>query len=241
MKHLTAMAICLIAIGVLGFTYILCAKWSFKLNSWTLPVGAAIFFPPLLVLVYQSGYLHIRHFIISMAFLLILIGLCLAALFERSRVGAMVCLIFLASFVVANTMHTRKLLAWGRGSYSTAIHYMQQNSSGNAVTVSGDHPFRIPFTISFYAPLSKIPKEIRYFNLEELPAGGPEWMIFHNLSEGDDSATPPPQMSDVVGNRYVLTKDYPAAPLSGLHWFIYHNLSKIPSAQNTRKNAEKYK
>jgi hypothetical protein len=222
----TAMVVCLVVVGVLAFAYGSRVQWRLRPDSWIWPVGVTIFFPLLFVLIYQMPSVYVRHFIISMAFLLVLISICLTSLFERGRAGQVACLILLASFVGANAWHTRKLFIFGRGSYSEAIRYIQQNSSGNVVTIVGDHPFRIPFTLSFYSSLAKMQKELRYFNIGEWPAGGPEWIIFHKPPEEDDSAAPPPYVNDAEGKRYALAKDYPIAPFSGLHWFIYHKLSR---------------
>jgi hypothetical protein len=217
----TAMAICLTAIGILSLVYGLRNEWRLQSNSWFFPVCAAIFFPLLFVLAFPQPSVYVRHFIISMAFVLVLISIYLTSLFERSRTGKAICISLLAAFLGANAWQTRNFFLFGRGSYTEAIRYIEQNSSGKEITVSGDHPFRIPATLSFYTSLIKMQKDIRYFNIGEWPAGGPEWLILHKPPE-DDSPAAPPRESEIAGIRYILEKDYPASQFSGLHWFLYH-------------------
>jgi hypothetical protein len=161
---------------------------------------------------------------VSIVFLLVLIGLCLASLFERALWERALCIVLLACYLIANGWHIKTLFSFGRGQFSEAIRYLQQNTRGKVVTVGGDHPFRIPVMVSFYAGLNGNTKEMKYFKTEEWPPQGPQWLIFHKDSLFEP--TPPAaQLSDAAGHRFVFVNTYPTAPLSGLHWFIYHNSS----------------
>jgi hypothetical protein len=219
-----AMVICIAVTAVLCLSYGMRAAWRYKSDSWVLPVGLAIALPLLFVLVHPSKTLYVRYFIVSMIFLLVLISICLTSVFERGRSGRAICVLLIACYLAANGWYTWNLFSFGRGGYSDAVRYMQENSGGNVVTVGGNHPFRIPMILSFYGPLSQIPKGIRYFATQEWPAGGPEWLILQKPSS--EPAHPASRVNDAAGHQYVLARVYPATPLSGLHLFIYHNTSR---------------
>jgi hypothetical protein len=216
-----AMAICGAITVALCLSYGLRSSWRYKLDSWVLPVGLAIVVPLLFVQASDPATLYVRYFIVSMVFFLVLIGICLTSLFERGGLGRAVSIFLLAAYGAANGYYTRSLFSFGRGAFSQAVRYILQNTPGNVIEAGGNHHFRIPTMLSFYAPLSGIPKNVKYLNQNEWPAGGPEWIIFQKPSFEDP--VPP-----AAGHHYVLARTYLATPLSGLHWFLYH---KVPGGE----------
>ena len=195
-------------------------------SSWLVPVGGAIVIPFLFIVVYQPGFLYVRYFMVSMIFLLVLISLCLAALFEQGAAGRAACVALLACYGAVNATQIAKLFAYGRGQYSAAVRYMLDNGHGTTISVAGDHPFRIPMTLSLFMPPAGAAKQLKYYSdPRELPPEGPEWVILHK--ESFEAATSPDQIRDAAGRRYSLAKVFPSAPLSGLHWFLYHSAAGL--------------
>lgn len=189
--------------------------------------------PFLYILAYQPDFLYVRYFIVSMTFLIVLIGLCLTSLFEHGPAGRAVCVVLLACYCAANATQIAKLFAYGRGQYSAAVRYMLENGRGPIVSVAGDHPFRIPTTLSFLAPAAGSAKQLKYYGSpQELPPEGPEWVILHK--ESFEVATSFDQIKDAAGRRYYLAKVFPSAPLSGLHWFLYRNAAGLGPIKGDR-------
>lgn len=213
---------CIGIVAALCYSYSLRSSRREVANSLVVPVGSALAIPFLFVLAYQPGFLYVRYFMVSMIFVVVLISLCLTSLFERGGAQRAACILLLVCYSAANGTHIGKLFSFGRGQYSAAVGYMQQNGRGKVVTVGGDHPFRIPATLSFFAPAAGAAKQLKYYRSpQEWPREGPEWLILHKESFEEPISSD--QVTDTAGRRYDLAKIFPSAPLSGLHWFLYHN------------------
>jgi hypothetical protein len=102
---------------------------------------------------------------------------------------------------------------------------MAEHSRKDVVTISGDHDFRIPLVLQFYAREAMGEKRAQYLDHDSLPPDGPEWVVFHKESF-ENPAPPAASLHDKTGNDYDLAQTFPAAPLSGLHWYLYHNRTK---------------
>jgi len=179
-------------------------------------IGVIFLFPILLTIARHSEVIYVRHFIIGMAFLLILFGLVLAKVYERSREGRVICVLLMSGYLVLNGWLTMRLFDEGRGHYNEAAKFMADHTQREIETIGGDHDFRIQFVLQFYV------KGAIYYPRNSWPQGGPEWFIAHKESF-EDSAPPAMQFIDDAGDRYEFVKAFPTAPLSGLHWYIYHN------------------
>jgi len=188
-------------------------------DSWIFFIGVIFVFPILLTVIRHSEVIYVRHFIIGMAFLLVLFGLVLANLYERSVQGRIVCVILMAGYLLLNGWQTMRLYTYGRGHYSEAAQFMAEHTQRPVETIGGDHDFRIRFVLQFYV------KGAIYYPHDSWPQGGPEWFIAHKESF-TDPAPPAMQFIDGAGDRYEFVQSFPTAPLSGLHWYIYHNAAK---------------
>jgi len=178
--------------------------------------------PILVIVINQFGFIYVRHFLISVAFLLILISFVLARLYQQSRAGKGICLLFLTAYLLVNGWHIRTLFRDGWGHYGEAARFMAGQSKGSVIRIGSDHDFRNPFVLQFYGPTSFGNKKMEYFNGNSWPQNGVEWVVCHK--ESFEAPVPSmTQFTDGHGNQYELMRIYPAAPLSGLPWFIYHN------------------
>ena len=196
--------------------------WREKPDAAISFIGMTVAFPVLLAFISHTEALYLRHFVIGIAFLLLLFSFFLAALYQRGILGKMICLILLAGFFVANSFPLAALFKYGRGHYRDAIHFMAEHSRGDVVTIGGDHDFRIPVVLQFYAREAMGDKRAQYLDHNSLPPEGPEWVILHKESF-ENPVPDATSLHDQTGNNYDLAQTFPTAPLSGLHWYLYHN------------------
>jgi hypothetical protein len=193
--------------------------WREKSDSLIFFIGAIVVVPVALVIVRHSEVIYVRHFIVGMAFLLILFSFILAFMWEQGRGGRILCGLLLAGYFVLNSLNTLTLFKYGRGQYAEAATFMAGNTKRPIETIGGDHDFRIQFVLQFYV------NGAIYYPRNSWPPQGPEWFIAHKESFADP-VPPTPLFTDANSNRYEFVKTFPTAPLSGLHWFIYHNEGK---------------
>jgi hypothetical protein len=197
--------------------------WSERSDAPVFFLGVILVFPILLIVIRGSDVIYTRHFIIGLAFLLILFSYVLAALYDRAGASRLAALAILTIYFLINGQLLVTLFKDGRGHYSDAIRFMADHTKFPVMTLGSDHDFQTPMVLEFYkqAPGGK---KVKYIQRDFWSPSGPEWFVAHK--ESFDSPTPPAlELNDDSGRRYEWVKTYPAAPLSGLHWFIYHNVS----------------
>jgi len=198
--------------------------WSERSDAPIFFAGVILVFPVLLIVFRGSDVIYTRHFIIGIAFLLILFSYVLASLYDRGGPSRLTALAVLAVYFLINGQLILTLFKYGRGHYNEAIRYMADNTKFPVVTIGSDHDFQTQMVLSFYGSQALGGKKEKYFQRDSWSRSGPEWFVAHK--ESFESPTPPAlQLNDDTGRHYELVKTYPAAPLCGLHWFIYHNLS----------------
>ena len=189
--------------------------------------GVILVFPILLIIIRGSAVIYTRHFMISIAFLLILFSYVLASLYERGGPYRIAGVSLLAIYFLINGQLVTTFFKYGRGHYRDAIRFMANNTKFPRVTLGSDHDFQTTMILDFYGRAALGGKDVKYLPRESWSSSGPEWFICHK--ESFENPTPPAlQLNDQVGHRYELVKTFPSAPLCGLHWFIYHNLADGP-------------
>jgi hypothetical protein len=146
-------------------------------------------------------------------------------LYKRGIGGKIACGAFCSLFLALNGWDIAALVKYGRGHISEAVQFMADHSETQAViTFGGEQDFRILFVLAFYSREMIPGKNMAYYNHEQWPINGPEWVIFHKES----FAQPVPtgrRFTDEFGNAFELVRIFPTAPLSGVHWFIYQKTS----------------
>jgi Dolichyl-phosphate-mannose-protein mannosyltransferase len=188
---------------------------------------AVIAVMPLALSFFQHGTLHyVRYFVVALAFMLLLFGRLLGWLYNREAVGKIVCAISCLLFITLNGWDIAALLKYGRGHISEAVQFMVDHSvQKSPVTFGGEQDFRILFVLAFYSRETMPNQPMQYYEHDQWPANGPEWVIFHK--ESFEQPVPPGKtFSDKSGNWFELVRTFPTAPLSGVHWFIYHRIAQ---------------
>lgn len=196
--------------------------WREKSDSPVFFVCVILVFPVLLTVIRGSEAIYTRHFLIGMAFLLILFSFVLASLYDQGTRGRATCLLLLALYFLANGQHLMSFFKYGRGHYDEAVRFMAEHSNRSIATIGSDHDFRVQLVLQFYVREATRNESVIYYRMDSWPPEGPEWIIRHKESF-EDPVPPATQLFDGRGNRYELLRTFPTAPLSGLHWFVYHN------------------
>lgn len=203
--------------------------WNERSDASIFFAGVILVFPVLLIIVRGSNVIYTRHFIISIAFLLILFSYVLASLYERGGPYRLGCVALMAIYFLINGQFVTTFFKYGRGHYRDAIRFMAENTKYPRVTIGSDHDFQTTMVLQFYGQEPLGAKDAKYFPQDSWSGSGPEWFICHK--ESFENPMPPAGLlDDNKGHRYELVKTFPSAPLCGLHWFIYHNLSDGPLA-----------
>jgi len=190
-------------------------------DEWIFFLGAIVIMPLSMPLL-EHGTLHyVRYFIISLSFLLLLLGRVLGWLFQSGRVGKLTCGLLGLLFITLNGWDVESLLKYGRGHIAEAVRFMAQNAQeGPIVTYGGEQDFRIHFVLAFYWREMLPDQRMVYYDHEQWPLSGPQWVIFHRESF-QECVPPGKQFTDKFDNRFELKRIFPTAPLSGVHWFVY--------------------
>jgi hypothetical protein len=100
---------------------------------------------------------------------------------------------------------------------------MASETAGRRIEVGGNHDFRVPTMLRYYARELPPEKELVYLGRRRRPPGGPSWLV---LQDGEPTGTAPPTFRDPRGNAYALAAEYGYAGLAGYHWAVYRNLGR---------------
>ena len=79
-------------------------------------------------MVTQHEFIYVRYFLVSMAFLMILISFLLSRLYQRSPMGKAICLLFLVAYFLANGWHIMTLCRDGTGDIMTKRSALWQST-----------------------------------------------------------------------------------------------------------------
>jgi hypothetical protein len=193
--------------------------WRSGSDLWILIATATVLSPALMLAVARPAYLFERYFLVAIAFALLSLAWPLAAVLARNRSAAYT---LITLFVVANSVHTARLITRGRGQYLEAMRWMSEHSErrGGVVEIGSDHDFRNGMVVGFYSRFLPPSPRIVYLQQSEWPADGPEWLLLHSQ---DRAFRPAPRLGDRGEHQYLLANVYPYAELSGWTWAVYHN------------------
>jgi hypothetical protein len=162
----------------------------------------------------------VRYFLISVAFALVLWSEPLAAGLRAGGVRRAAAAAVLVVFVVGNGVPTARFLRLGRGHYREALLFMARETPGARIEVGGNHDFRVPTLLRYYARELPPGKELVYVGLRRRPPEGPAWLVVQDKGAPGDA---PRTFRDRRGNAYRLAAEYGYAGIDGYHWAVYRN------------------
>lgn len=180
-----------------------------------------IFAAPVIGIAAPFAVLFPRYFIFSTAWLLLLAGSVIAAIWPRAPAFRKVCIAGVALFLVGNSVHVLRLLRHGRGEYQDALRFIAAHTSAPDITICSDHDNRNFMLIDHYAARSAPGRRVVYFPGNRTTNERPQWLLVHRL---DGLTNPDTTLFDDRGNEFKFEKRFLHAPLSGWDWFVFRNL-----------------
>lgn len=207
----------LFCVGLLGGLLHLHRQGS---DEWVFFLFALIIAPVGSYLATRPGFLYERYFLLSIPFYYLMTGQLLAAMFTRSRFWTSTSCAVLAFFLWGNLQRTADLINTGRGQYHEAVSYLAEHTRGPDILVGSDHDFRNRMVLLYYSQYLPKGKRLLYFNQNQWPTGGPEWLFTHS-QEAD--FVPQKEIVLATGGTFTLEKHYSYKGLSGWHWALYRN------------------
>ncbi len=187
--------------------------------------AVAIVGSPALFLLGKPVFLFERYFLISFVFFLLLLSFVLGSLWRNSRRSAAFAAVATFGIVAGSIGQIVNFEREGRGHFLNALAYVDQETPGGEVRLSGDYDFRVHKFYTFYVPYLHSDKRFVYYEQNALPAHGADWLLVHRL---DDRHPPEARMLDSDGNAYVRVQDFPISTFGGWSWHVYRNARGSP-------------
>jgi hypothetical protein len=132
-------------------------------------------------------------------------------------------MLILLFFLAGNVQRTIDLITVGRGGYRQAVEFMAGQTSGSDIRVGSDHDFRNKMVLQYYLQYLPSDRRLLYFDKNQWPAGGPEWIITHSQIADFN----PPWVIEIQGYaKYFLSGNFKYKGLSGFHWALYRQQSQ---------------
>lgn len=194
-------------------------------DRWILHLTVIVLAPAAVLGALRPEVIEARYFVIGTAFALILWSEPLAAGLRAGGVRRAAAAAALLGFVLGNAAHTVRFLAEGRGHYAEALRFMAAETPGRRIEVGGNHDFRVPTMLRYYARELPPDKQLVYLGGRQRPPRGPEWLV---RQDSDPVGTAAPTFRDPAGNAYSLAAEYGYAGIAGYHWAVYRNRHVAP-------------
>ncbi|MGD9635961.1 MAG: hypothetical protein AB7G28_25905 [Pirellulales bacterium] len=182
--------------------------------------------PAVLLAVAPREDIYTRYFLGSVLFLYLLWSEALSALWQRSSGGQTAYFALLGLFVAANLIHVVLLISLGRSHYHEAIDWIERETAGPQVRLSGDHGFRHQMMLYQLSTTAQLDKPVTFDPLKPATVGRADWLLTHNLDPG---FAPPAEIRFDGGRNFRLVRHYPFAGLSGWQLNVYRRVGKRPA------------
>lgn len=192
---------------------------------WMLFAFGIVLLPGAWLWLTPPSYLSPRYLLVAVTFFLVLLAELCGRVYRSGRAACLVCAGLLVAFVAGNAFRIAPLLRDGRGSYREALSWMAERSPGAVVSVTSNLDFHTRIVFGYYARALPSGRALRYYEWEERPVGGTEWLIHYDTPGVPHGS---PFVKDAEGVRYQLERRYRSAPLSGASYFLYHRVAGTP-------------
>jgi hypothetical protein len=207
------------AMVVLLYLGALIVLWKEDRDFALLSVLAVWIMPVAVVVLTGRREIYPRYFVIPIALLHLTFAFALAGIwkgFPRARWAAVAAL---AVCLAGNGLHIARLIRLGRDNGETMLRDLARGTGGKRTSLGSDQDFRASMVLGYFAPRVPEAGQLVYYNEQEWPPLGPEWLLFQSL----DRTYVPEEELVVRRRRYRLARFYPHAGLSGWSWATYHN------------------
>ena len=182
-----------------------------------------ILLPVIQMVIARPQFMFVRYFLFAIVFSQLLAGYAIAELLRCRRLGQLGYTILMVLFVSANMLHYSRLLEHGRGQYLAALEFMVASHDDDPLTISGDHNHGLRKLVEFYSTYLRTTSKVAYYDVDDWPAEGPNWLILHQYGH-----TPADAFDDeyvIQGHTYRLQRVFDTAILSGWRWHCYQRQS----------------
>jgi hypothetical protein len=185
--------------------------------------------PPVLTAALAPAWLFPRYFLVSLLFLLLVLGQSLGRLWRQAWWGRPAVVAILVCFALGNLRHIVPFSEYGRGQASQAIRDIVADNGPGPVTLTG-MPVEIAaqLPIRFYSDAFGLGTRITYVPQRELTdTSSPrvEWVIAISPLP---CTKPASRVTLPSSGTYSLRRAYPAYGPSGLCWFVYRRAAEDP-------------
>ena len=127
------------------------ALWRNRRGEAVCHLVAIVLSPALLLLWARPGPLPVRWFLVGVAFGYLVVAHGLARLWSRGAGYRGLAVGLTALFALGNGVHLASFLRDGRGSPHEAVRFLADASQGGRIEIGGDHDFRNPILLRYYA------------------------------------------------------------------------------------------
>ncbi len=130
-----------------------------------------------------------RYLILTGVPVLLLTGQCLAWATRTNLIARAVAGIFMGLFVLGNGVHLNSFLEFGRGGYSSAVKLMEEQSTGQIITVGGPYGGSMARLLNYYGggPIHDGP--FHHIDQEHWGDCAPQWLIVPGYARAFDPAS----------------------------------------------------
>jgi hypothetical protein len=174
---------------------------------------------PAAVTILRPPILYPRYFLLSVAFLLLMLASLTARLVQRGGVAAALGVALLALVCTGNVWRDVRFLQHGRGSYRAALAWMARQTPGRTITVTSSNDFAVRQEVQFHARgLAEPGTTFAYQPLRVVPRAGTDWLIVRREPHTPASEA---TVEDAHGNPYDLRRTFSSYGPSGADWELY--------------------
>lgn len=179
--------------------------------------------PPIFAAALNPPYLFPRYFLVSLLFLLVVLGRVLARVWQSGRLGRMLTSAVVVATLAGNLLHLEKFLRDGRGHSASVVQLLAADAAGRTVTVASPSlDAWTTLTVQFYERALGLGHRV-----ELVPrrgpgrpgqiAGGADWIVVPS----DIPRPPIERLTTDDGRLYILQRFQDSYGPSGLSWAVY--------------------
>ncbi len=186
-------------------------------------LAGVICLPVILVPLLQPRVIFVRYFMVSILFLLLLLGSFFARLSLRGVFGRLIVSVVLYLYLFGNCGYLLNFFKHGRGNYSEILQYIDRNSpKGEVISIGSDHDFRNGVMFSYYSEKLGLKGRMNLLTEDELNNVTPSFFV----KQSQDRYFAPEQAIVISTGRYVLRQVVPFVAESGFTWMVYERVGQ---------------
>jgi hypothetical protein len=202
----------LIIAGVIALRREQDERWIFFINMLCIS-------PAILLIATRPKFIYFRYLIVCFPFFYLLVSHLICKYYGIfSNLWKCLIIAALAILLAGQGLRDELLLRFGRGNYSAALEYIENNSQKDVINVGSDHDFRNKMLFDFYNARMPLKNKMRYIEQDNWGKEPPDWIITHSQ---DTTYQCPKKLTIKKVGVYYFTKEYKFSDVSGWNWFLF--------------------